>query len=108
MTDTDYAKLWHDLVERFREEPAESEVRMMARWGKRARGRDFTEVKRRRDRDDPLMRFVLGRLEREDTVLDVGAGIGRWSIPMAMRCSKVTALDKLGGMLDILRALQSV
>ncbi len=103
MTDTDYARLWHDLVEAFREEPAQSEKRMMARWGKRARTSGYSEEKRKRDWDDPLMRFVLGRLEDEDTVLDVGAGTGRWSIPMATLCRKVTALDKLDGMLDILR-----
>ena len=103
MTDTGYAKLWHDLVERFREEPAQSEKGMLARWRKRARSWGYTEEKRKRDWDDPLMRFVLGRLEHEDTVLDVGAGVGRWSIPMAMICKKVTALDKLDGMLEILR-----
>jgi len=103
MTDIDYAKLWHDLVERLGEEPAEGEKRMMARWGKRARSSRYTEENRKRDWDDPLMRFVLGRLECEDTVLDVGAGIGRWSIPMAMRCRKATAVDKLDGMLEILR-----
>jgi SAM-dependent methyltransferase len=103
MTDTGYAELWRDLVERSREEPAQSERAMMARWGKRARSWGYTEERRKRDRDDPLMRFVLGRFEGEDTVLDVGAGIGRWSIPMAMICRKVTALDKLDGMLDILR-----
>jgi 2-polyprenyl-3-methyl-5-hydroxy-6-metoxy-1,4-benzoquinol methylase len=101
--DIDYARLWRDLVERFREEPARSEKRMMARWGKRARSREHTEERRKRDRDDPLMQFVLGRLGPGDTVLDVGAGIGRWSIPMARACKKVTALDKLPGMLEIIR-----
>jgi SAM-dependent methyltransferase len=103
MTDTDYAKLWHDLVERSRATPGPSEERLLARWRRRARGDGYSEERRKRDRDDPLMGFVLGRLEDHDTVLDVGAGIGRWSIPMAMRCRSVTALDKLEGVLEILR-----
>jgi SAM-dependent methyltransferase len=101
--DIDYARLWRNLVERFREEPTQSEKSMMARWRKRARSRAYSEERRKHDRDDPLMQFVLGRLAPEDTVLDVGAGIGRWSIPMARECKKVTALDRLPGMLEIIR-----
>ncbi len=103
MTEMDYRQLWRDLVEGFEKRPAQSEKDIMARWGKRARSRGYTDEKQQRDRDDPLLQFVLGRLEPEDTVLDVGAGIGRWSIPMAVICTKVTALDKLPGMLDIIR-----
>jgi SAM-dependent methyltransferase len=101
--DIDYARLWRHLVERFREDPVQSEKSMMARWRKRARSRGYSEERRKRDRDDPLMQFVLGRLGPEDTALDVGAGIGRWSIPMARECLKVTALDKLPAMLEIIR-----
>jgi SAM-dependent methyltransferase len=101
--ETDWARLWRDLVERFEDEPARSEQRMLARWQTRAPSRGYTEEKRRRDRDDPLMQCVLGRLEADDTVLDIGAGIGRWSIPMALVCRKVTALDVLPGMLEIVR-----
>ena len=103
MTETDYRQLWRDLMERIAKDPDHSEPNMMARWRRRAVSRRYTDEQHRRDRDDPLMQFVLGRLESEDTALDVGAGIGRWSIPMALICKKVTALDKLPGMLDIIR-----
>ena len=103
MKETDWIRLWRELVESFREGPAQSEKGLMARWGRRARSAGYTQEQRRRDRDDPLMRFVLSNLGPDDTVLDIGAGIGRWSIPMAMKAHKVTALDALPGMLEIIR-----
>ena len=103
MAETDWLRLWRELVERFTVEPAQSEAEMMARWGKRVRRAGYTEEQRMSDRDDPLMRFVIGNLQPTDTVLDIGAGIGRWSIPMAMAARSVTALDTLPGMLDIIR-----
>lgn len=103
MVDTDWIRLWRELVERFGREPEQSEKGMMDRWGRRAHSRGYSEEQRKRDRDDPLMQAVLGRLEPGDTVLDIGAGIGRWSIPMALACKKVTALDSLPGMLEIIR-----
>lgn len=38
-----------------------------------------------------------------DTVLDMGAGTGRLTVPLAGRAAHVTALDPSGGMLGILR-----
>ncbi len=103
MAETDWIRLWRDLAERFRDRPDPGEENVSERWAKRARSRGYGEEQRRRDRDDPLMQFLLGRLQPDDTVLDIGAGVGRWSIPMAMVCRKVTALDVSAGMLGILR-----
>jgi len=101
--ETDWIGLWRELVERPKMESAQGEKELVARWGKRARSAGYTAEQRRRDRDDPLMQFVLGRLQPDDTVLDVGAGIGRWSIPMAISARKVTALDAVPRMLEIVR-----
>jgi len=103
MVDTDWLKLWHDLAEKFRTESKQGEAGVTGRWAKRAHSRGYTAEHRERDRDDPLMQFVLERLQPDDTVLDIGAGIGRWSIPMARVCKKVTALDTVPRTLEILR-----
>jgi len=100
--EVDWVQLWRDLVERFDRQPEQDEKGIMDRWGKRARSRGYSEEQSRWDRDDPLMQFILGNLKPSDTVLDIGAGVGRWSIPMAMACKKVTALDSLSGMLQII------
>lgn len=40
------------------------------------------------------------QLERRHTVLDVGAGFGRLSMPVAQRVERVTALDRSRGLLE--------
>ena len=99
----DWASLWRKLVEQFDTESAYGESGLLARWGKRSSRAGYTRERRERDRDDPLMQFVLGNLRPENTVLDIGAGIGRWSIPMSMKASSVTALDALPGMLEVIQ-----
>jgi SAM-dependent methyltransferase len=103
MAEVDWIRLWRELVEGFQRAEVQSDDRLMARWGKRAHSAGYTEERRKRDRDDPLMHYVIGHLDPGDTVLDIGAGIGRWSIPMAKVAHKVTALDALPGMLEIVR-----
>jgi SAM-dependent methyltransferase len=103
VSDTDWKHLWQDLAEKFRALPKKEGEGVADRWAKRAHSRGYNGDLRERDRDDPLMQFLLARLQREDTVLDIGAGTGRWTIPMARFCKKVTALDVSSGMLEILR-----
>lgn len=56
------------------------------------------------ERPDALLDFVLGRLDPAETVLDVGAGTGRWTIPLARVTSKVTALEPTPAMQEMLAA----
>lgn len=102
MADRNWIQFWCELSERFGATPRQGNGSVEGRWSRRARSGGYSEEQRKRDRDDQLMRFLLDRLEPEDTVLDIGAGIGRWSIPMAMVCRKVTALDAKPRMLEIL------
>ena len=70
---------------------------------KRTHSRGYNGNQRERDHNDPLMQFILARLQPDSIVLDIGAGSGRWSILMKRACKKVTALDTLPGMLETLR-----
>ena len=103
MADTDWKQLWHDLAEKFKTPPKQGEGGVADRWAKRAHSRGYNGDRRERDRGDPLMQFLLARLQPDDTVLDIGAGTGRWSIAMARVCKKVTALDVSTRMLEILK-----
>lgn len=48
---------------------------------------------------------VLGRmrLSKDDSILDVGAGTGAMTIPLAKQAGRVTALDQSSGMLEVIR-----
>ena len=52
---------------------------------------------------DPLYRRLRQATGRRSTVLDVGAGSGRFSLALAPRVAAVTAVDRSAGMLDVCR-----
>lgn len=54
-------------------------------------------------RPDPLLDFVLEELTGEQTFLDIGAGNGRWTIPVAKIARNVTAIEPSDSMLEMLR-----
>ncbi len=56
-----------------------------------------------RERPDPLLKFVLQDIDIQSTVLDVGAGSGRWIIPIAKVAKNVTAVEPSDAMLSVLR-----
>jgi SAM-dependent methyltransferase len=53
-------------------------------------------------RDDPVLDAVLAHARPGDVWLDVGAGAGRYALPLALRVREVIALDPSPGMLDAL------
>ncbi len=55
------------------------------------------------ERPDPLLDFVLQNINSRSTVLDIGAGNGRWTIPIAKVAKSVTAVEPSDTMLNILR-----
>ncbi|HEY3057851.1 MAG TPA: class I SAM-dependent methyltransferase, partial [Chloroflexota bacterium] len=53
--------------------------------------------------DDPVLELLRSLVRPEDVVLDVGAGGGRLSLPLALVTREVIALEPSDGMLDVLR-----
>jgi hypothetical protein len=50
---------------------------------------------------DPLLEKIASYLQPGDTLLDVGGGAGRLSLPLALRCRDVIVIDPSEGMRDV-------
>jgi SAM-dependent methyltransferase len=97
VTRTDWAGLWRELASRDIQASEEGAAQMVERWRKVARRLDAEG-----GAPDPLLDHILGRLTPEMTVLDIGAGIGRWTLPIARKVHRVTAIEPLQGMRTVL------
>ena len=62
-----------------------------------------THTRKRDERPDPLLDFVLRNIDSQTTILDVGAGSGRWTIPLAKIARTVTAVEPSDAMRNALR-----
>jgi len=95
---TGWAELWRELASCDLMARAEGEAGMIERWRRVAGQLDAKE----RALTDPLLDHILARLTPESTVLDIGAGIGRWTLPIARLVHRVTAVEPLAGMRQVL------
>jgi SAM-dependent methyltransferase len=91
VTAMDWLKLWSDLVKDNYQPKAENR---MPRYKEHAR--------KRVERPDPLLDFVINLADARDTVIDIGPGSGRWTIPLARKVKKVTAVEPTPDMAEIL------
>ena len=98
MPGIDWAALWRELATRDIQASEEGAAQMVERWRGVARKLDAEAP----GVTDPLLAHVLRRLTPEMTVLDIGAGIGRWTLPIARRVRRVTAVEPLQGMRQVL------
>ena len=53
--------------------------------------------------DEPALDVLRSMAEPDDTWLDIGAGGGRYSLPLALEVARVHAIDPSPSMLDVLR-----
>ena len=90
--DIDWLELWRELV--------------ITNSHPRNRGlisRYKAHARKRGERPDPLLDFILKNINSQTMILDVGAGSGRWTIPLAKIAGRVTAVEPSDAMGNILR-----
>lgn len=105
----DWVEHWRALVERRRQtiEALGGQGPQTGFWDTRA-DRFARRVQATDPRADPLSRALLSLVQPDDTVLDVGAGTGRYAIPLARAVRRVTAVEPSEAMrAHLVQALQS-
>jgi cyclopropane fatty-acyl-phospholipid synthase-like methyltransferase len=97
IAEPDYLEMWRELVLKGNQGTG-------PRFNKREQAEEYDQASKKRNKEkrDVLMELVINRLGSTDTVLDVGAGTGRWAIQLAKKASRVTAVEPAGAMSDIL------
>lgn len=102
----DWLAMWRGLVTRreWRFQDTESDERH-DHWRDRAQEFD-SHVRERWTKPDSSRDFILSRIDGNpgSTILDIGAGTGKWAILLAAHAKHVTALEPSPAMLDMLRA----
>ena len=84
-----------EQVDRFRELPDEADF--YAPLAERFRADP-------RRQDEPVLDLLRSLVRPEDVVLDVGAGGGRYALPLALAAREVVAVEPSEGMLAVLRS----
>jgi SAM-dependent methyltransferase len=98
LLDTDWAEHWKQLV--LARQAQASAFRDPRYWDKRARS--FAAATTRRQ--DGFLALLEPWLQPQRTLLDVGAGAGRYAAPLADRLDWVTAVEPSQGMRDLIPA----
>jgi 2-polyprenyl-3-methyl-5-hydroxy-6-metoxy-1,4-benzoquinol methylase len=102
---TNWNSLWRELVEIKDQSHKNSRAgteQEKDSWCKKAI--DFKEgVKRRWATPDSSRDFILSQIGSDSTVLDIGAGVGSWSILLARRARHITAVEPSPSMIEIMQ-----
>jgi SAM-dependent methyltransferase len=101
----DYVQRWRDIVERRRAQMdaanAAAGNTSIDYWGRRAK--QYREALHARMDEDPFLLRLLRHVTPSSTVLDVGAGTGRYTLALAPHVARVVAVDPSEAMLGLLR-----
>jgi SAM-dependent methyltransferase len=89
LTETDWLKLWRELITAG---PCTSNSELAKSYKVHTGKRD--------KRPDPLLDFILKGVDDNTGILDIGAGSGRWAIPLAGTAKTVTVIEPSGSMID--------
>jgi SAM-dependent methyltransferase len=98
MQEPDYLEFWRELVKH-------SGSNFPHAFNRRDKAEAYETSTRRKNqgRRDTLLDTVINEIKPNDTVLDIGAGTGRWTIPLAKVAFRITAVDPSEAMLEILK-----
>ena len=96
----DFAAAWHSCTAQDPNHRGDAAVDL-AFWQEHAAGYD--EHSRSPGYYEGALDAIGALVRPDDTLLDVGAGAGRFALPLARRVKQVTALDHARPMLDILQ-----
>ncbi|HSW57363.1 MAG TPA: methyltransferase domain-containing protein [Dehalococcoidales bacterium] len=91
MAETDWLKLWSDLTQaNFRADDTNLPRRYQV------------HTEKKQERPDPLLDYLLTLVDPEMSVLEIGPGNGRWTIPLARKAARVTVVEPSAEMRSIL------
>jgi len=96
-----YLELWRELVMSHRGQMHGE--RSSFNQKEKAEAYEAGTRRKNQERPDVLVEFVRDSLNPGETVLDIGAGTGRWAVPLATVAAKVTAVEPAEAMMDILK-----
>src|SRR3954470_24119758 len=95
--DVDWAERWRRLVQARQGSDAPASAGGGNRWDQRAER--FARMTQNLDpRADLFASTLIEAVRPTDSVLDVGAGAGRYTMPIAPHVARVTAVEPSGGM----------
>ncbi len=101
-SEIDWLGLWKELV-LARKLMHSSKNNFSFNRRERAEAFEAGSRKKNKEKGDMFLDFIRADLKPGETVLDIGAGTGRWTVPLAEAAKKVTSIEPASAMLDILK-----
>ncbi|MFH1640129.1 MAG: class I SAM-dependent methyltransferase [Chloroflexota bacterium] len=101
--DMDWLELWRELAVGRRAQRGQRDASFSFNRRERAQNFDASSKRKSREKGDMFLEFIRTALKPEETVLDIGAGTGRWTIPLAKTARLVTAVEPAGAMAEVLQ-----